>query len=231
MAMWQGQAQGGLPMQSHLDKVPLGWYPGADNRYPYKKYQQDCVIWARTTSLDAEKIGFAMVLRLWGTAREVGLRLFRMPTNLHGVTATDSVLEHGWLFPNGVFKHGWQILLRQLDERFGRLTHEKTISYMTSFFTFRPKPTEGPDAIIARFEHVREGASERVGLTLAWVSYSYVLLTCLGVPRRTWPLLFTNLGGNIPADEAGYRQLLSILRLNEHLCTAVQRNEQDTCND
>ena len=80
---------------------------------------------------------------------------------------------------------GYMLLLNELDNRYGRLSQEKMITYMVAFFQFRARQGEDPDELITRFEIVREHARIYGNLEMSFVGYSFVLLNALGVPIRS----------------------------------------------
>ena len=87
------QTTHGLPLHAHLDKVPPGWTPAVAGRYPFRKFKADFLMWCATTTLEDHSIGPALVLRLSGTPKEIGMRLMESESNRRDVEGGNA-LQH-----------------------------------------------------------------------------------------------------------------------------------------
>ena len=129
MSLGDGISAHGLPLHAHLDKVPPGWHPGAEAKYPYRKFRKDFLVWVQTTSLEKHRIGPALVLRMADTPKEIGQALMEEPSNR---VAGGNQLQHGYIHTDPLTgatteEEGYMIYIRALDARYGRLTQERLL--------------------------------------------------------------------------------------------------------
>ena len=179
-----------LALSHSTTKIPPGWDPGTAQQYSFLQYKKDLQYWLRTTELDEVRIGPAIALRLKGVARRITDRLMSKDSPVHPGNG-NTLLTHGDydINPMGgwTVKPGWRVLFDALREKFDRLSYERAVKFLLDFFTFRVKPGEDIDSIIARFELVRDTGTDEIGLTMSYVCYAFPLLSVSGIPMKGWP--------------------------------------------
>ena len=170
---------------------------------------QDVRLWALATDVDDLKMGPVCAMRIYGTAKEF---IRELDTN---------VLANGMMINNAqnqpVQATGLECLIRALLRRFGPLQQELEIFVLNEIFSFRRLPNEDVDSVISRFELTRDRANVGANFDMSWVGFAYLLLTCIGLAKSTWPLLLGPTQGSLPQDEAQYQAFVQYLRRQGHL--------------
>ena len=111
-----------MPMRQSTTKIPPGWSDADNHQYSFKQWVRDLKLWVISTELDEAKVGPAIVQRLGGMAREVGMRLSEIASTHHTLGTAGTVLQYGGTvgFGGGAAHYsGVEILLHHLNAKFG----------------------------------------------------------------------------------------------------------------
>ena len=132
-----------------------------------------------------------------------------------------NILSNGMAFPDGqgnLIPHtGLECLIRALNQRFGPMQQELEIHVISEILHFRRQPGEDTDAVISRFELIRDRALQGANFDMSWVGFAFLLLSILGIPKNQWPLLLAPTQGALPADQAQYTAFCRYVRRQGHL--------------
>ena len=91
----------------------------------------------------------------------------------------------------GVHTPGIEIILANLSRRFGQSDAETAIMHVIDLLTFHRVHSESIDDALSRFETLRHMAGDEMphNFSLPFQVQAWLLLTGLGIPRSSWPLL------------------------------------------
>jgi hypothetical protein len=127
-------------------RVPPSWSLENENQYSVRAYMTDISLWVMLTDLQPHQQCAAIIMRLGGAAREMA----RM--------VTPQEMAMGGLI-NGVAVDPVTYLLGSLHARFAALEEESRLTSMTEMFAFTQRPGETINALLARYETVRQRAA------------------------------------------------------------------------
>ena len=114
--------------------------------YSFRAYMTDISIWIMLTDLQPHQQCAAIIMWLGGAAREVSRMI------------TPQAMINGGV-RNGVQLDPVTYLLGALQVRFAALEEESRLTSMTEFLAFGRKPGESINALLARYETVRQRAA------------------------------------------------------------------------
>ena len=97
------------------------------------------------------------------------------------------------------------------------MQQELEIHVISEILHFRRQPGEDTDAVISRFELIRDRALQGANFDMSWVGFAFLLLSILGIPKNQWPLLLAPTQGALPADQAQYTAFCRYVRRQGHL--------------
>ena len=181
--MYGHEIHGNLPVST---KIPPYWEPRMAKSFPFRQWMRRVRLWARTTELEQYQVANAVVLRLGGTAQELGYELAQQPSPIGNGQQT--ILEAGnrMIIPdfNAVEAaySGLEVLLHHLRKHFDPLDQERALKPLAEFFTFERLSQETCDEVISRFELIRFRAGNEAGLVISFVGYAWILLHVVGIP-------------------------------------------------
>ena len=127
-------------------RVPPAWSPEGDSSYSFRAFITDVSLWIMLTDLQPHQQTAAIITRLGGAAREMA----RMIT-------PQEILQGG--MRNGVMVDPVTYLLASLQDRFAALDEEARLACMTEMLAFSRRSGESFNALLARYEIVRQRAA------------------------------------------------------------------------
>ncbi len=169
-------------------------------------------MWAMSCDLKEEQKAPAVVLQLGGLAREIARDL--NPESLQNGEVMDYHDGRG-----GQQRTGIEVLLRGLALRFAPLEVDVEVATqaVTALFQFRKRQGEAIDDYLTRFDLTRYRAAELGKLELPPTGYAHMLLTSLGISAETWISFLQPFQGNLPTNDAEFKQLLAHIRRQGHM--------------
>jgi hypothetical protein len=169
----------------------------------------DLILWASASDLDPVRQGPVAALQVQGAARELIREL------------TPQQLQHGDIDPaTGQQLTGLMLLVTVLARRYAPLEAENTTKSIAEFLAFRRQPGEtidSIDALLVRFDILRNLAHARAGFAINLTGLTWLLLQSLGLNAEAWDRLLAPLGGQMPQNEADFGGLLERIRRLFHL--------------
>ncbi len=183
---------------------PPSW--GPDQRsYPFRTWTRDVLIWSVAVSdWDPSRKAASLAMRLTGPAQDY---VRAMPP---------ATLINGGMI-NGVQTDPLTYLIHSLCERFGQLGEEQQLSAMTELMTFTRHQNERIDALLARFDQVRQRARDTGGLMLNIEGMAWVLLRAVGVNDSQLLTLLQPTQGRFPRTVPELDALQVLLRRMGHV--------------
>ena len=138
----QGQGRG----ENFSYRMPPAWSPEQDHSYSFRAYMTDLSLWVMLTDLAPHQQAAAIIMRLGGQARELARMI--SPQELMG-----GGVRNGQLLDPVTY------LLGALQMRFSNLDEETRLLSMTEMLAFARRPGENINAMLARYEVVRQRAA------------------------------------------------------------------------
>ena len=181
------------PFGHSTTKIPPYWEPGDERQYPFDMWFTDVENWCVLTDQPEAKHAANIGLRLGGTARDI----FRQ---IPSRTLRDGVTD----LTTGLHETGLELLMRELRERYGKLSIETSMHALVQLLKFQRRTGERFDEANSRFENIRIRCN-RVSpeFTFPWPLKALLYLDSMGTPRHMWPLVLAPWGGRHPQDELG----------------------------
>ena len=187
-------------------KVPPSWCVERNHVYSLRSWISDLILWASASDLDPVRHGPVAALQVQGTAKELIREL------------TPQQLQHGDTDPaTGQQLTGLMLLVTVLARRYAPLEAENTTKSIAEFLAFRRQPGETIDALLVRFDILRNRAHARAGFATNLTGLTWLLLQSLGLNAEAWDRLLPPLGGQMPQNEADFGGLLERIRRLFHL--------------
>ena len=190
-------------------KIPPSWSPERDRQYPLRTWVSDVRLWAVGTDVEVAKQGPVCAMRIGGSAKEL---IRELDVN---------VLSAGGIFNDNQGQPaqytGLECLIRALERRYAPLEQELEIHVIAEMLQFRRNPNEDTDSVVNRFNLVRGKALQGAGFDMSWVGFAFLLLTVLGIPKTSWPLLLAPTQGALPRDQVQYEAFCQYVRRQGHL--------------
>ena len=127
-------------------------------------------------------------------------------------------LRDGRVDPDtGLHQTGPQMLIAGLERLRRQFAVEVSTPAIIQLLNFRQGP-ESVDEALSRFETIRVQVRQQApGFDLPVPVTAWLLLEAMAVPRRIWPLYLAPTAGQLPADEAGFRNLTVAIRHQGHI--------------
>ena len=177
--------------------------------YPHKKWMRDIILWASVTELANAQQGPAVVLQLFGVAREIADQL------------DDQTLQYGTTTPDAdghmVQLSGIAVSLRGLFRKLAPLGYENGSRAIYNLLSFRRQPNEAVDIALSRFDIVRLRAQNEGQFELPPTSAAYMLLTSFGIPPLTWSTFLVPTQCNLPVTDQQLTDMQEYIRRQSHL--------------
>ena len=184
---------------------PPAWSPEMETRYPFRNWSRDIMVWSILNSdLDARRKCAAVILQLRGGAEELVRAL-----------PPQAIIAGGHI--NGVQVDPMTFLMHSLSERYSQLGEETRLAALTDLMNFHRQGQERIDALITRFDTIRQRANQEGQLAMSMQGLAWILLRACAVNDTQLMTLLQPFGGLFPADAAQYQQLCTLLRRMGHI--------------
>ena len=198
--MMQGAGQQGLaPARDFNYRIPPAWSPDMEHTYSFRAYMTDISIWVMLTDLLPHQQAAAIVMRLGGAAREMARMITPQELTVGGIR-------------NGVQMDPVTYLLAGIHARFAALEEESRLSCMTEMLAFQRKPHESINALLARYEIVRQRAAIEGQFFMNNEGCSLQLLRACNVQPNQLYNLLQPFGQRLPRTDAEFNQMVTQLR-------------------
>ena len=109
------------------------------------------------------------------------------------------------------------VLLNEIGQRFAPLEAEMTQRAMHEMMTFSRKHGENIDALLTRFDMVRNRAIQRGGLAMTHQGLGWVLMRACGISTEQWDRILDVNQGQMPRNEEELQRIGDRLRRMGHL--------------
>ena len=192
-------------------RIPPSWTPENEATYSFRAYMTDMSIWIMLTDLQPHQQCAAIVMRLGGAAREMA-RMISPQEMMHGGQV------------NGQALGPVEYLLGSLHGRFSALEEESRLTSMTEMLAFTRKPGETINALLARYETVRQRGALEGRFVMSIEGYSLQLLRACGIGTQHLLTLLQPFQGQLPQTEPQFRQLCTQLRRFGHISEQTPGN-------
>ena len=194
-------------------KVPPAWSVERSQHYSLRAWISDLVLWSSATDVEAHRMGAIAALQISGSAKELVREL------------PPDQLANGLIDPQtGNQITGLMLLVRTLAQRYAPLEGELSTRAVSDFLNFSRTPGESIDALLVRFDVLRNRAQVRGGLGVNASGLSWLLLKALNLNADLVDRLLQPLGGNLPQDDLQLGQLLERIRRQGHLYEGHMRH-------
>ena len=193
------------------NRVPPSWNPENDHNYSFRAYMTDVSLWIMLTDLQPHQQCAALISRLGGAAREMG-RMITPPEIMQGGMR------------NGVQLDPVTYLLAALQDRFAALDEETRLSSMTELMAFHRHSGESVNALLSRYEIVRQRAATEGQFVMSVEGCALQILRACNINPHQIILLLHPFGGRMPNNEAEFSQLCTALRRQGHIMEGVPGN-------
>ena len=220
-----------LHLQTASGKIPPSWSPERDRSYSFRQFQQDILLWAAATDVQADRQGPAVALRLAGSAKVLARE---MDPNMliNGVMIDDPAGGYmldpnngqpmrdpntGNYIPAQIAITGLEALMRQLRRRYAPLDQEIQISAISELFHFRRSHHEGTDELIARFDLCIHRAANMGQVVIGEPIKAWMLLSASGIGREKWAMLLQPTLGALPTTAAEFHAFQQYMRRQGHV--------------
>ena len=152
-------------------RIPPEWNPEHENTNPFRAYMTDLSLWIMLTDLQPHQqcAATSIIMRLGGSAREMA----RMIT-------PQEMMNGGML--NGVQVDPVTHLLGLFHARFSQLEKESRLTAMTEMLAFHRKSGETINALLARYEVVRQRAANEGHFVMSIEGCALQILKAAGFP-------------------------------------------------
>ena len=192
-------------------RIPPPWSPEYEHTYSFRAYMTDLSLWIMLTDLQPHQQCAAIIMRLGGAAREMA----RM------ITPQEMIF--------GGFRNGQQLdpvtyLLGALHNRFAALEEESRLACMTEMLAFQRKPNESINALLARYETVKQRAAIEGQFVMSIEGCSLQVLRACNVQASQLFILLQPFQGQLPQTEPQFQQLCQQLRRFGHMQEGVRGN-------
>ena len=192
-------------------RVPPAWSPEGDSSYSFRAFITDVSLWIMLTDLQPHQQTAAIITRLGGAAREMA----RMIT-------PQEILQGG--MRNGVMVDPVTYLLASLQDRFAALDEEARLACMTEMLAFSRRSGESINALLARYEIVRQRAATEGQFVMSVEGCALQLLRACNIRPEQLMLILQPYGGSMPTTDAEFNLLVTQLRRHGHVTEGVHGN-------
>ena len=194
-------------------KVPPAWSIERNQHYSLRAWISDLILWSTATDVEAQRMGAIAALQVSGSAKELVREL------------APEQLANGIVDPQtGQHVTGLMLLVRTLAQRYAPLEGEVSTKAVSDFLNFSRIPGEAIDALLVRFDVLRNRAMLRGGLGVNASGLSWLLLKALNLSADLVDRLLQPLGGQLPQDDPQLGQLLDRIRRQGHLFEGAMRH-------
>ena len=204
MARGAGPGATGHRRENFNYRIPPEWSPEMEASYSFRAYMTDISMWIMLTDLQPHQQCAAIIMRLGGAAREMA----RMVTPQEMVTG--GVM-------NGVAVDPVTYLLGSLHARFAALEEESRLSSMTEMLAFARRPGETINALLARYETVRQRAAIEGQFVMSIEGCSLQVLRACNIQSQHLFTLLQPFAGRLPQNDQQFRDMCTQLRRFGHI--------------
>ena len=207
-------AGGGMPNMVGRDfnyRVPPYWSPELEHQYSFRAYMTDISLWVLLTDLLPHQQCAAIIMKLGGAAREMA----RMIT-------PQEMVQGG--MRNGVHVDPVTYLLGAIHARFAALEEESRLTTVMEMTNFHRKPGETINALLARYETVRQRAAVEGQFQMSLEGCALQLLRAVGVSPQQLIMLLQPFQGRLPANDQEFQVLVTQLRRYGHIQEGARGN-------
>ncbi|CAE7866184.1 unnamed protein product, partial [Symbiodinium necroappetens] len=187
-------------------KVPPAWSIERAAHYSLRSWISDLILWSSATDLEAHRLGPVAALQVTGSAKELVREL--APDHLANGIHDPQTGQH---------ITGLMLLVRTLATRYAPLDQEASTKAVGEFLNFSKLPNEAVDALLVRFDVLRNRAAQRGGLALNASGMAWILLRALNLPAELLDRLLAQTGGQLPVNEGELVELMGRIRRQGHL--------------
>ena len=152
-------------------RIPPSWSPENDQNYSFRAYMTDISLWIMLTDLQPHQQCAAIIMRLGGSAREMARMI------------TPQEMMNGEML-NGVQVDPVTHLPGLLHARFSQLEEESRLTAMTEMLAFHRKSGETINALLARYEVVRQRAAVEGQFVMSVEGCALQLLRACGIQAQ-----------------------------------------------
>jgi len=202
-------------LQLATGRIPPGYDPSNERRYPYRTWLVDIALWRVATDADAARHGPMVAIRLGGAARDLVREL-----DANTLSVGRNIVDQA-----GQVQHqeGLDYLIQLLTRNFAPLAQEVQLSAIHELFVFRKGHSESYDEVITKYELMLHRVEIHGNIQVPIILKAYMLLNALHVPRSVWVTLLAPTVGMLPQDDLQYRAFLVYLRASGHLIDGSQQ--------
>jgi len=188
-------------------RIPPGWSPEQESSYSFRAYMTDIAMWIMLTDLRPYQQCAAIIMRLGGAAREMARMVTPQEMTTGGVV-------------NGVAVDPVTYLLGSLHARFADLEEESRLASMTEMLAFTRLPGESINALLARYETVRQRAAIEGQFVMSIEGCSLQILRACNIQSQHLLTLLQPFGGRLPQNDQQLRDMCTQLRRVGHISAA-----------
>ena len=192
-------------------RIPPAWSPEHENSYSFRAYLTDISIWVMLTDLQPHQQCAAIVMRLGGAAREMAIMVSPQEMMMGGVQ-------------NGNQVDPVTYILTALHARFSALEEESRLTCMTEMLAFARRPGENINALLARYETVRQRANVEGQFVMSVEGCSLQILRACGLGAQHLFTLLQPFQGQLPRTDAQFNELCTQLRRYGHISEGTPGN-------
>ena len=156
------------------------------------------------TDLAPHQQAAAIIMRLGGQAREFARCM-----------SPQEIIAGGWR--GGVLYDPVTYLLGALQLRFANLEEETRLQSMTEMLAFARRQGEVINALLTRYEVVRQRAANEGRFVMSVEGSALQILRAVGCHANQLTLLLHQFGGRLPNTDAELNQLITQIRRQEHI--------------
>ena len=115
-------------------------------------------------------------------------------------------------------------LLGALQLRFANLEEETRLQSMTEMLAFARRPGDNINALLARYEVVRQRAANEGHFVMSIEGCALQKLRAVGIHANQLTTLHHQFGGRLPTNEVEYQMLITQVRRQGHIQEAAPGN-------
>ena len=192
-------------------RIPPGWSPEQESSYSFRAYMTDISMWIMLTDLQPYQQCAAIIMLLGGAAREMARMVTPQEMTTGGVV-------------NGVAVDPVTYLLGSLHARFADLEEESRLASMTEMLAFTRRPGETINALLARYETVRQRAAIEGQIVMSIEGCSLQILRACNIQSQHLLTLLQPFGGRLPQNDQQLRDMCTQLRRFGHISEGAPGN-------
>ena len=192
-------------------RIPPSWSPEHETSYSFRAYMTDISLWIMLTDLQPHQQCAAIIMRLGGAAREMARMI------------TPQEMAQGGVL-NGIAVDPVTYLLSALHARFAALEEESRLTSMIEMLAFARRPGETINALLARYETVRQRAAVEGQFVMSMEGCSLQILRACGIQSQHLFTLLQPFGGRLPQTDAQFREMCTQLRRYGHISEGASGN-------